>query len=331
MIPFITGQQVYDELARLGLAHNTFDDLVDHGRSLVASPIAIADEFEDAAGIDGANSTGETYNAAGYAHNDPSGTSSWSETLNDNDSGQADVSYRFVVPAADISTSGSDIQLRCAASTVGALSVDNVSIVERDGATANGAAAPTPVLFGGTAGFSIAAGQTVLSDITSYALDEAKDYLVIFDVSGADGNPRRRDGTGTTYVKAATDSHNVDVVAGFSADVRSYILSELIVDPVAPALDLWSIGVGMPSGPNSGFFVGHFSESDPDTIYCSNDDGVTWDEVTLTDYGDFGSGISVFAGPVALTGGGTDVRLRAVKAAETELRVQAWCGVFGNA
>jgi hypothetical protein len=97
----------------------------------------------------------------------------------------------------------------------------------------------------------------------------------------------------------------------------------------APALDVRSVGVTMASAPTSGFFVGKFSQSDPDTVYASSDGGVTWDTITLTDYGDFASGVSVFAGPVTLTGGGTDVRLRAVKASGTECRVEAWSGVFG--
>lgn len=331
MIPFVSGQRVYDELARLGLAQNTFDDLVDHGRSLVASPIMIVDEFEDSAGIDAANSTGETLDVSGFVSNPAVNQQTWSRAMSLGDSGQENYSYRVVLSAADISTDGAAITLTLKASPSAGLDVDNVSIVERDGATANGVEVPTEVLFSGASGFSISAGQTITSDVTAFSIDETKDYLAIVDMAATNGNPQYVD-TGTAYWLAGTDSYNVASGAGFGGPfTRTFAVTALNVVADAPALDLWSVGVEMLAGPTSGFFVGHFSESDPDTIYCSNDDGVTWDAVTLTDYGDYGSGVSVFAGPVALTGGGTDVRLRAAKAAGAECRVEAWCGVFGNA
>ena len=320
---------IRDQVSRLGLVLNTFDDLVDHGRTLVSSPVVVADEFEDSAGLDAASSTGETYNAAGYASNPPVDIAVWSRAVSSNDSGQGGYSYRVVLAAADISTSGNGIALTFEASSASGLDVDNVSIVERSGATADGVTVPTEVLFSGASGFSIGAGQSIESDVLAFSVDETKDYLVVIDVSATNGNPRYVD-AGEVYAASGTDSYNIASGAAFGGSItRTFAVTAMNVVEDAPALDVRSVGTAVGSAPASAFVVAKFSESDPDAVYASSDGGVTWDAVTLTDYGDYGSGQSVFGGPVSFTGGGTDVRLRATKAGGTECRLHGWGIVVG--
>lgn len=45
-------------------------------------------------------------------------------------------------------------------------------------------------------------------------------------------------------------------------------------------------------------------------VEVSSDDGVTWDEITMTNEGDFSSGVSVLYGQAGVTGNGTNMRYR---------------------
>lgn len=305
---------------QIGLMLNTFDDLVDHGRTLVSSPVVIADEFEDALGIDTGNSTGETYNAAGYVSNPQSSLISQATGANLGDGSRTadafdgnEVQSRTTGSGAEASSNNAILNLGKDYSAVGGKTISGWRAV---GGSVNGFiessdAGFTCKLYGSNVGFKDG-GATLLetynapADSAGLVIDRSStgsygpyDYVwVEFPASGS--------GTATTEC----------------AELQFYEVS-------TSALDVRSVGVTMASGPTSGFVVSKFSGADPTAVYASNDGGTTWDAVTLTDYGDYGSGISVFAGPVTLTGGGTDVRLRATRASGTECKVEAWSGVFG--
>lgn len=149
--------------------------------------------------------------------------SSFSATLSSELGGNvlANYSIRQVLPAALLSQSGSQVRVTFKALAASAMKIDNVAIVERTGATADGTAVPTELLFdGGGHGFTGVAGLDVTSDPLTFAVDETKDYLVIYDLASTDGNHCYNDAlTGATgYYKPSTDSYNQQNGTGFSVN-----------------------------------------------------------------------------------------------------------------
>lgn len=151
-----------------------------------------------------------------------SGGASWSLSFSQTLDGTAqpgveNFSFRTVVPAASISTSGSTIRVTLGGDGSNTVQFDNVSIVERSGSTENGTTTPTELKFSGASGVTISGGGEATSDSLSFTLDETKDYLVICDVHSTNGYTDRKESGGPTYYKAATDSWNVQSPAGFSS------------------------------------------------------------------------------------------------------------------
>jgi len=301
---------------KMGLMLNTFDDLVDHGRTLVSSPVVIADEFEDSAGIDAANSTGETYNAAGYVSNAGGYSADQVPTMTSNTSPGGTLSRSGGTSNGDVWHVFNDVLGGTYFVATGA-----TGWIQYQFTSAKTISAYTLTGFVGD----------VDRNIKSWTLSGSNDG-VSFDVLDTVTNNLLTNAT-ETFVCDTTGSYTYYrlTVTANNGNGSYYQLVEMeMFETVTPAaLDVRSVGVTMNGAPTSGFFVGKFSQSDPDTVYASSDGGVTWDTVTLTDYGDFATGVSLFAGPVTLTGGGTDVRLRATKASGAECRVEAWSGVFG--
>lgn len=153
-------------------------------------------------------------------------TTSWSVTLNsDDDVNRSNASFRTYIPASVISTSGTQVRVTFVAAIGFAFALDHASIALCSSG-ADAAETPTELLFSGASGFSIAAGQTITSDWTTFTLTESSGYLVISDLSSASTNrPRRRayGGTYQTYYKASTDSYNVADVSGFVQVGSNYI------------------------------------------------------------------------------------------------------------
>jgi hypothetical protein len=141
-------------------------------------------------------------------------------SFDSNGSGNADMSLRQAIPATSITVSGTHVRVTFRASTVEGLKVDNASIVERDGTTANGTATPTELKFSGVSGFSCAADSTVVSDDLNFTIDETKSYLVIIDISSdtaLDSQRYKASFSGArNYYKTATNSYNTQTVSGFS-------------------------------------------------------------------------------------------------------------------
>lgn len=143
-----------------------------------------------------------------------------------------DFSLRVVVPAASLLSSGYGVRITIKAGSGGALTIDNASIVERDGTTANGTTTPTNITFNmGMSSVAISTASAVaVSDIIPYAIDSTKSYLVIFDVNTTNGNAAIvANASAITYTKAATNSYNQQTVTGFSADAFDYVMTKLEV------------------------------------------------------------------------------------------------------
>ncbi len=134
----------------------------------------------------------------------------------------AGFSIRNIIPAADISLSGTTIRVTFKAPSGSSTIVDHASIVERSGSTVNGTTAPTELLFSGGSGFTVTAGTTVTSDGLSFSLDETKDYLVIIDLNGGSPGVTFTSTSANSYIKAGAASYNVQSPAGFSTDPDLY-------------------------------------------------------------------------------------------------------------
>jgi len=320
----LTGKSVWDELALMGLVLNTFDDLVDHGRAVMSSPVAVIDEFEDATGIDAAGSSGETYNAAGYFHNTAGGIEGTFSAANSGTNScetPASAYYGLMFP----NTAAGDVSaVKANVATVSTSGTYHLEIWTES------AGSPSAQVGGDSDGVVISATGDVIFTWSASAptLSAATDYwaLIVCDSGNVNFNNVADQGASYKSGRATTATGITDGAGAFNGDAKI----EITVTASPPAFDLRSVGVALGITPASGFFVGKFSVSDPDAVYVSSDDGTTWDEVALTDHGDYGSGISVFSGSVSVTGGGSTARIRATKASGTECRVQAWGAVFGT-
>jgi len=89
--------------------------------------------------------------------------------------------FRCVIPASVITTSGNAIRLKLKGSSDIITYFNNLAIVERDGSTYNGTTTPTPLTVNGSSSGSISVSGTVYTDAISYNFDETKDYLFIVD------------------------------------------------------------------------------------------------------------------------------------------------------
>ncbi|MCL4552137.1 MAG: hypothetical protein M1305_01070, partial [Candidatus Marsarchaeota archaeon] len=207
------------------------------------------------------------------------GTESWGNTL----SGMtplAGYSIRVVVPGSELLATGDHVQVALKgnkvrpayktqyAALIGTTRISCVSIVERDGSTANGRTTPTEITFPGAYGTSVSGtplgyNAEVTSDAIEFALDDTKDYLVILDVAwttswyipadagvlGAQQTFRAgymSNAPGQSYVKDygwgnAGASSNQQTVDGFTEVPFVYGLEKLTVtgiQPVSPCLEV---------------------------------------------------------------------------------------------
>lgn len=107
------------------------------------------------------------------------GSTSWSFNLTGNGNTTAKFNRREIIPAADISASGTAIRLKLKGHNTTSSIVSAVSIGERSGSTASFTDTPTRVTFNnGETAVVVPAGGYAYSDWITFALDETKDYLV---------------------------------------------------------------------------------------------------------------------------------------------------------
>ena len=150
-----------------------------------------------------------------------SGTSIWSDVLDQDGNGSNDNSYRQIVLASDITTNGSKIRVTIPAGASEALLIDNVAIVERSGFTSNGVTTPTEILFGGSSGVFVPKSSNTTSDWTDFEIDQTKDYLLVVDVATGNGNDTIRltqtGGNGYYYLTGNTYNTASFAASGFAA------------------------------------------------------------------------------------------------------------------
>jgi hypothetical protein len=161
---------------------------------------------------------------------------SWSETLDSDGAGWEGYTLRQVLPASGVSSGGHRVKLTFRGHSSSSCRVDNASIVERSGSTAHGVATPTQVFFSGSSGVTISANSTVTSDSVDFFVDPEKDYLVIMDLGGSNGNIRSKAVGGVCYYKAAADSYNQQYLSGTTEQSQTRLCLKLEVSPlVAPS------------------------------------------------------------------------------------------------
>ena len=178
--------------------------------------------------------------------------------LTNDTSGLSDQSRRIVVRGCDIINAGNRCKFTFVAQNGTSLRVDNVSIVERDGYTANGTHSPVEILFGGVSGFTISAQSKITSDWLYYRIRKDKQYLVIVDVSTGTYASRYVYAAGQgSYYKASTNSWNQQSVTGFTYALNNNdgvcLLDSIDVDASEDMIntldvldfnkDLWSSGI----------------------------------------------------------------------------------------
>lgn len=119
---------------------------------------------------------------------------------------------RSIIAANTLSAGGEYIQLELRRPYEGTLFITNVSIVERDGSTANGITIPTEITFNnGQSGVTLSStgDLSTFSDFVYFPFDRTKSYLIIYDISpsSTSTSPSRWIG-GSSYLKANTQSWN---------------------------------------------------------------------------------------------------------------------------
>jgi len=110
-----------------------------------------------------------------------------SATLDANFTDASTYAVRQLIPAASISTSGTSIKVTLQSSSSEGLTFTTCRIQEQAGAgnAWDFASAGVTVLFSGADGATIASNSTATSDATTFTLDETKNYIVTFYISGA--------------------------------------------------------------------------------------------------------------------------------------------------
>jgi len=130
--------------------------------------------------------------------------SAWSDTLG-TAIDLADYTVRQLVTG--LTRSGNYIRLTFTAQSGQALVIDNVAITEQD-EDQDGLYTPTEVLFQGSSGLSLSAGESIVSDELTYSIDKYKSYLVVMDI-GSSGQVNHITSGGSGYwKKAASNSYN---------------------------------------------------------------------------------------------------------------------------
>jgi len=173
------------------------------------------------------NDSGEE--AVGYSTTFTTTTDAWAE-----------YSLRQVIESANISASGGRVRVTFESGAAEGASVDNVSIVERSGSTANGTETPTELLFSGSSGFSITANTTITSDWLVFDIDETKDYIIIIDFSSnASADAMKTQTTsGISYFKSSSNSYDQQSVTGYGeTDPRTVGVKQLDVSSTAYPVD----------------------------------------------------------------------------------------------
>jgi len=170
-----------------------------------------SDDFEDIDGLNNDISIYEHHLIYQYVTNqiNPSSINSYNQTKNRG--GLKNDSLRNVIPSSDISSDGNAIRLTLHASDFELCNVLRVSIVERDGSTANGVEIPTVITFNGEEAFAIPDNDSIISDQIMFPINQTKDYLIIIDVAKTKDNSLRRNTSGFSYRINGSQTSNLQI------------------------------------------------------------------------------------------------------------------------
>lgn len=126
---------------------------------------------------------------------------------------KADGSYRSVISGVELVASGNQSRFVFGGEPTVGFTVSHASVVPRSGSTDDGTATPTEITFNGASGFSVAAGEQIVSDWIDFPIALGTDYLVIVDFSG--GEATFNGGSTTYYLNSNT--WDQQTVAGTSS------------------------------------------------------------------------------------------------------------------
>jgi len=128
----------------------------------------------------------------------------------------ADYTVRQVIAEGSLSGNGKYVRLHFEAQSGQALDIDNVALVEQDSG-ADGVGIPVEVTFNGSSGFSISAGETIVSDEATFEMRADKSYLVVMDIGSSGQVNHVTSGGDGYYKKAASNSYDAATLSGSTA------------------------------------------------------------------------------------------------------------------
>lgn len=293
------------------------------------------DSMTDQTGVDDAASTGESYDSSNdlYENASYAVTETYTKsTSGGGDNDDTNYTFRSIIPAGSISTSGAYVRITLVAAAGATTKFDNVSIVERSGSTANGTTTPTEVLFSGVSGCTITSGGSATSDWIAFAIDETKSYLVCLDVSSTNGTAKYFGSLGEAYGVASNNSYNVQNMPGSPSSVYYRGVTKIeVTESILPSnivlISENATAATEPTTARVSIFVNPVSALTLNTdikAYASRDGGSTWDQVTLAKVADLASSIDQYSGEVTLTSTGTSMKLKVTTHNSKSVEITGW-------
>lgn len=291
---FIGGGGGRDQVARLGLVLNSFDDLMNSGAAVQRYPNAIVDAFEDQAGI--GTATNASYAAAPGCYAPTSVTNMISQTLGSlNSNAGAGIGAAF---------DGTLSQDKTYCERLGGS--DALYVGRNYGAGAKQTCAYALVYppSNGT-GFHDTGNLTVTLTLAGY---NGTSWVNLGTWSGANGSV----GTSPkTIVSSDTVTlwEQLRVTMAAVADLKYFAEVQFYSAPdVVNPMTLVSVAASAAAASRA-MMVLLVEPVDAITLntdfkaHVSDDNGGAWHQVVLSDMGDHGSGVKVLLGEVGLTGG----------------------------
>ncbi len=158
------------------------------------------------------------------------------ETMNANDNGNTNMSFRTVIPSTKITGRGMVVKVTFRSSSDSPLTVTHASIANRSGSTGSATTTPVELKFGGSSGFSITAGQSIKSDSLVFQVTGG-DCLVTIDAS-SNGNLGRRTSDASYYSYYGAGSY-YDSIAGPAGTIASTLYCVTQIVATASTSYLW--------------------------------------------------------------------------------------------
>ena len=314
-----------DVVARLAVITNTYEDLIDGAKTVLALPNGFVDEFEDALGIDAVLSQNENYDATNdYYHNVVAVFGS------DLLTGEATTSTSFTAQNHGTQWDAAiDDSIATSYASEGYVADGNLRLIADFGL-----------------GNEKNIRQFTLTNLTSATIrghtgslqysDDGITWTTASAMSAFLNNTTKQtraipDSGGHRYWCYYLTSN---VTEGAQYGI---LISEIEMMEAATPLEmtLVSNAFTVPAGGVSAWLQSFYETVDAITLntdlefFASLDNGVTWTKIVVDDYGDAGSGVSVFAAQGVPGGVGTNLRLKAVLAAGFEGRLRGWAGMVG--